>query len=175
MHNIPIGKDFPEKFNAIIETPAHSHNKYEYDEELDIIKLDRVMYGPGKHPLDYGFIPETRSEDGDHLDVMVYGTTVFPGCLLEVRPIAMLNKVDDGDIDKMILCVPVDDMHSEHINSLEDIGSHTPKLIADFFENYKKLKGKKVEIIGWEDAASAKAEVQRAYEVEKGHAPDGAR
>ena len=167
MHNIPIGKDFPEKFNAIIETPAHSLNKYEYDEELDIIKLDRVMYGPGLHPLDYGFIPETRSEDGDHLDVMVYGTTVFPGCLLEVRPIALLNKVDDGEVDKMILTVPTEDMKTSHIQSLEDIGPHLPKMIADFFENYKHLKGKKVQIVGWEDAAAAKAEVKRAYEAEQ--------
>lgn len=167
MHDIPIGQHFPDKFNAIIETPAHSHNKYEYDEELDIIKLDRVMYGPGKHPLDYGFIPQTRSEDGDHLDVMVYGTTVFPGCLLELRPIALLNKIDDGDVDKMILAVPTEDMHSDHVKSLADIGPHLPALIADFFENYKKLKGKKVEIVGWEDIDAAKAEIKRAYEVEQ--------
>ncbi len=167
MHDLPIGPDFPDKFNAVIETPAHSHNKYEYDEELGLIKLDRVMYGPGRHPLDYGFIPETRSEDGDHLDVMVYGTTVFPGCVLELRPIALLNKVDDGEVDKLILAVPTEDMHSEHVRTLEDIGPHLPKLIADFFENYKKLKGKTVHIVGWEDAASAKAEIKRAYEAER--------
>ncbi len=167
MHNIPIGQDFPETFNAIIETPAHSLNKYEYDEELDTIKLDRVMYGPGLHPLDYGFIPQTRSEDGDHLDVMVYGTTTYPGCLLEVRPIALLNKVDDGDIDKMVLAVAANDLINAHITKLDDVGPHLPKLIADFFENYKHLKGKTVKIIGWEDAAAAKAEIKRAYEAEQ--------
>ncbi len=168
MHNIPIGQDFPDKFNAIIEVPAHSHNKYEYDEEFDVIKLDRVMYGSAKHPFDYGFIPQTRSEDGDHLDVMIYGTSLFPGCLLEARPIALLNKIDDGDVDKMVLAVPVEDMHSEHINSLDDIGPHAPKLISDFFANYKSLKDKTVKIIGWEDAEAAKAEIKRAYEAEQG-------
>lgn len=166
MHNIPIGKDFPDKFNAIIEVPAHSHNKYEYDEELDVIKLDRVMYGSAKHPFDYGFIPQTRSEDGDHLDVMIYGTNLFPGCVLEARPIALLNKIDDGDVDKMVLAVPVEDMHSEHIFSLDDISPHAPKLIADFFANYKALKDTTVEVIGWEDAAAAKAEIKRSYEAE---------
>jgi inorganic pyrophosphatase len=167
LHNIPIGKDFPEKFNVIVEVPAHSLNKYEYDEELDIIKLDRVMYASSLHPYDYGFIPETRSEDGDHLDAMILGPTVFPGCVVEVRPLALLNKIDDGDVDKLILCVPAEDMKSDHIKSLDDISPHTPKLIADFFASYKNLKGKKVEIIGWEDLAAAKGEVKRAYEAEQ--------
>jgi len=166
VHNIPIGDNFPETFNAIIEVPANCHNKYEYDEKFDVIKLDRVMYGSARHPFDYGFIPQTRSEDGDHLDVMIYGTTMFPGCLLAARPIALLNKIDDGDVDKMVLAVPVEDMHSHHIMSLDDLSPHVPKLIADFFANYKALRGKIVTIVGWEDAAAAKAEIKRAYEVE---------
>ena len=167
MHDLPIGKDFPDKFNTVIEIPAHSHNKYEYDEELGLIKLDRVNYAALSHPFDYGFIPQTRSEDGDHLDVMLMGTTVFPGCVVEARPIALLNKIDDGDVDKMILCVPVDDTKSDHIRSLDDINSHIPKEIAHFFEHYKELKNKQVKIIGWEDAEAARAEIKRAYEAEK--------
>lgn len=167
MHNLPIGKDFPETFNVVVEIPAHSRNKYEYDEALGVIKLDRVNYAAMAHPFDYGFIPETRSEDGDHLDAMIIGTTVFPGCVVEARPIAMLNKVDDGETDKMILCVPVEDIKSEHIKSLDDINEHIPKEIAHFFERYKELKHKTVEIVDWEDAEAAKAEVRRAYDAEK--------
>lgn len=167
MHNIPIGQDFPEKFNVVIEIPAHSRNKYEFDEDMGAIKLDRVNYSALSHPFDYGFIPETRSEDGDHLDAMIIGTTVFPGCVVEVRPIAVLNKIDDGETDKMVLCVPVEDVKSDHITSLNDISEHIPKEIAHFFERYKELKHKTVEIVGWEDAAAAKAEVKKAYDVEK--------
>ncbi|HSX14663.1 MAG TPA: inorganic diphosphatase [Candidatus Saccharimonadales bacterium] len=167
MHNIPIGENFPESFNVVIEIPAHSRNKYEFDEGLGTIKLDRVNYAAMAHPYDYGFIPQTRSEDGDHLDAMLFGTTVFPGCVVEARPIALLNKVDDGEVDKMVLCVPVEDIKSGHITSLDDINDHIPIEIAHFFERYKELKHKTVEIVGWEDAAAAKAEVRRAYEAEQ--------
>jgi inorganic pyrophosphatase len=167
VHTIPIGKDFPEKFNVVVEIPAHSRNKYEFDEDLGVIKLDRVNYAAMAHPYDYGFIPETRSEDGDHLDAMIIGTTVFPGCVVEVRPIGVLNKIDDGETDKMVLCVPAEDIKSEHIKSLDDINTHIPKEIAHFFERYKELKHKTVEIIGWEGPEEAKAEVRRAYEAEQ--------
>lgn len=167
MHSIPIGKHFPDKINVVVEIPAHSRNKYEFDEDLGVIKLDRVNYAAMAHPYDYGFIPETRSEDGDHLDAMIIGTTVFPGCVVEARPIALLNKIDDGDVDKMILCVPAEDMKSEHIHSIKDINAHVPREIAHFFERYKELKNKQVQIIGWEDEVAAKAEVRRAYEAEK--------
>ena len=73
LHKLTIGKDAPEIFNVVVEIPKGSHNKYEFDEETGLIKLDRVLFSPMHYPLDYGFIPETRSEDGDHLDAMIIG------------------------------------------------------------------------------------------------------
>lgn len=169
MHNIPIGKDFPEKFNVVIEIPAGSKNKYEYNEEIDAIRLDRVQYTAMAHPYDYGFIPETRSDDGDHLDAFVLlDPSVFPGCVVVARPIGLLNMVDDGDRDEKIICVPDKDVRYDHITELDQLSPHIKLEIAHFFEHVKDLQNKVTTITGWEDAAAAKAEVKRAYDAEKG-------
>lgn len=148
--NLPKGDKYPEVFNVVIEIPKGSRNKYEYDEELDAIILDRVNYTAMAHPFDYGFIPQTRSEDGDHLDAFVLlDNSVFPGCVVAARPIGVLNMIDDGEKDEKIIAVPAKDPRFDHINDLKDISPHTPKEIQHFFEHYKDLQGKKVEIIGW--------------------------
>src|SRR4051812_39260899 len=104
--SLPLGEKSPEIINAVIEIPRGSHNKYEFDEKLGVFKLDRVLYSPFHYPLDYGFIPQTRSEDGDHLDVMVIGGDPVPqGCLVEVRPIGFMRMVDGGELDFKILAV----------------------------------------------------------------------
>ena len=91
--NLPRGDKYPEVFNMVIEIPRGSHNKYEYDEELDIIKIDRVNYAAMAHPHDYGFIPQTRSEDGDHLDAFVtLDASAQPGMMVEARPVGVLRR-----------------------------------------------------------------------------------
>lgn len=150
------GDKYPEVCNVVIEIPRGSHNKYEYDEELDIIKLDRVSYSAMAHPYDYGFIPETRSEDGDHLDAFVLlDASVFPGCLVEARPIGVLHMIDDGEKDEKIIAVPAKDPRFSHIKDLKDISEHTSKEIQHFFEHYKDLQGKKTEIVRWGDREDA--------------------
>jgi inorganic pyrophosphatase len=171
LQDVPVGQEAPDVINIIIEIPADSKNKYEYDEELHIIKLDRVAYTAMAHPYDYGFIPETRSEDGDHLDAFVLmDHSAYPGILVQGRPIGLLRMIDDGEHDEKILCAPVDDKRYDHIKDLGDISLHIPKEIAHYFEHYKDLKGKKVEILGWDNAAAAKAEVKRAMETFKSEA-----
>ena len=169
MHTLPIGKDAPEKVNVVVEIPKGSHNKYELDEELGVIKLDRVLYSPVHFPLDYGYIPATRSEDGDHLDAMIIGgDPVFPGCLVEVRPIGLLKMIDSGEEDFKILGVQVENPRLEVIKDLDDIESWNPHLlkeIAHFFKVYKDLQGKKVDIEGWEGTAAAKDEIRRASQA----------
>src|ERR1041384_4821564 len=104
---VRIGPHAPERVNAIIEIPRGSNFKYEYDEQLDIIKLDRVLHSPLFYPVDYGFIPETRSEDGAHLDVLVVVPAgSFPGCVMAVRPRGLLRMVDEKGEDYKILAVP---------------------------------------------------------------------
>ena len=164
--HVPIGKNSPDSFNAVIEIPKGSHNKYEFDEELGIFKLDRVLYSPMHYPLDYGFIPETRSEDGDHLDVLVIGSDpLFCGCVVAVRPIGILNMVDSGEPDAKILGVQVKNPRFENVKDIKDIEQHNPHLlkeIAHFFKVYKDLQGKFVEIQGWQGIEAAKAEIIKA-------------
>lgn len=160
---LPIGDKAPEVVNVVIEIPAGSKNKYEYDEELHVIKLDRVGYAAMAHPYDYGFIPATRSEDGDHLDAFVIlDHSVFPGCLVAARPIGMLHMIDDGEGDEKIICVPAKDPRYDHITELNQLTPHLPKEIQHFFEHYKDLQHKKTEVTAWGDAAEAKKTIQEA-------------
>lgn len=170
-HHVPIGAGAPAVVNAIIEIPKGSHNKYEYDEKLGVFKLDRVLYSPVHYPLDYGFIPETRSEDGDHLDILVIGSDpVFPGCLVSARPIGMMNMIDSGELDAKILAVQVDNPRFNKIKSLADLeawNEHLPKEVVHFMEVYKNLQGKKVEISGWLGVEEAHAEIVKSQEMYK--------
>jgi len=166
---IPVGDKAPEVINVVIEIPKGSSNKYEFDEELGLIKLDRVLYSPFHYPLDYGFIPGTRSEDGDHLDALVIGGDALPvGCVVSVRPVGMLKMIDSGDPDAKILAVQEKNPRFEKIKDIKDIEAYNPHLlkeVAHFFQTYKDLQGKKVEIQGWDDAAAAKAEIKKAEAV----------
>ena len=96
-HDIESGEDVPEIINVIVEIPKGSMNKYEYDKKHNMIKLDRVLFSPFHYPGDYGFIPQTLSEDGDPLDTLTLVTNpTYPGILIEARPIGLLEMEDDG-------------------------------------------------------------------------------
>ena len=92
LKDVPFGD--VEKFNVIIEIAQGSQDKYEYDEKLDIIKLDRVLFSAQRYPANYGFIPETRADDGDHTDVLVFSTNpIFPGAVVEARAIGYMKYI----------------------------------------------------------------------------------
>lgn len=146
-HNIKIGKDCPNSINVVVEIPKGSHHKYEYDEETDEIRLDRVLHSPVFYPTDYGFIPETRSEDGDHLDVLVIITQpLFPGCVVQVRPIGGLDMEDEAGKDWKIIAVAEKDPRLSTINDIGDLDEHYKKEIEHFFNVYKDLEKKWVNI-----------------------------
>lgn len=154
--NLPAGSDYPEKFNVVIEIPKGSRNKYEYDEELDVIKLDRVYTAAMSLPYDYGFIPQTRSEDGDHLDaILILDTQIYPGIVVEARPIGLLKMVDSGEADEKIIAVPTKDIRLKHIQSLDDLSAHFKQEVQHYFENYKNLENKVVQVTGWGDKDEA--------------------
>src|ERR1700729_734293 len=103
---LPIGENAPHRVNAVIEIPKDSVNKYEYDKQLHVFKLDRTLFSPVHYPGDYGFIPCTLGNDGDPLDVLVLvEAPSFPGCVMEVRPIGLLEMLDQGLGDEKVLCV----------------------------------------------------------------------
>ena len=167
--NVKIGDKAPEIINAIVEIPKDSQNKYEIDKKTGMVSLDRVLYSPMHYPADYGFIPETLAEDGDPADIMILGSDpLFPGCVVRVRPIGMLNMIDNGEQDNKILGVQADNPRFDSIKDISDIEkfhTHHLKEIAHFFETYKELQGKKVEITGWENAESAKKEILLARKM----------
>jgi inorganic pyrophosphatase len=155
--NVTIGDKAPDVVNVIIEIPAGSKNKYEFDKEMQAFKLDRVGYSAMAHPYDYGYLPNTLSEDGDPLDAFVLlDHSVFPGCVVAARPIGVINMIDDGDQDEKLICVPADDVRYNHITELDQISAHIPKEIQHFFEHYKDLQGKKTEITEIAGADKAK-------------------
>lgn len=168
INTIPIGKEFPEVVNTIIEIQKETRNKYEFDEELNIIKLDRVLHSTMFYPVDYGFIPETRAEDGDHLDMMVMtNSPVFAGCMLEVRPIGVLIMSDEHGMDEKVLGVPLNNPNYDHIQTLEDVSPHFLKEIVHFFETYKQLENKEVNVERWGTKKEAYQIIKKTFEVYK--------
>ncbi len=142
-HDIPLGDNAPEEINVIIEIPRGSNNKYEIDKETGLIKLDRANYSAASFPYDYGFVPQTFWDDGDPLDVIVMTTfPLYPGILVSVRPVAVINMVDDGESDYKIIAVPTEDKRWDDVQDLNDINGHTIKEFQHFLETYKALKGK---------------------------------
>ena len=146
-HDVSLGKNAPEEINVIVEIPKGSHNKYELDKESGIIKLDRANYSDAPYPVEYAFAPRTLWDDGDAIDVLLLATWNVPtGVLVETRPVALMEMIDEGESDYKILGVPVKDQRWNDVQDLDDINQHTLKEIKHFFETYKELKGGKVTV-----------------------------
>jgi inorganic pyrophosphatase len=154
------------QFDVTIEIPRGQRNKYEVDHKTGRIRLDRYLYTPMAYPADYGFIEDTLGEDGDPLDAMVLlPQPVFPGVVIEVRPVAMFKMVDEAGGDDKVLCVPAGDPRWDHITDLSDVPALELEGIKHFFMHYKDLEpGKYVEAADWVGRAEAEAEVERSRE-----------
>jgi len=151
--------------NVLIEIPAGSKNKYEFDKELGAFALDRVLYSAVQYPYDYGFIPNTLADDGDPLDGLVMmDQPTFPGCIIPARPLGMLLMIDGGDRDEKLLCVPAKDPRYANYKSLADVPQHRLDEIAEFFRTYKNLEKKVTEIQGWEGLEAVNALVARCIQ-----------
>nr|WP_199307240.1 inorganic diphosphatase [Alkalinema sp. FACHB-956] len=152
--------------NVLIEIPAGSKNKYEFDKDLNAFALDRVLYASVMYPYDYGFVPNTLADDGDPLDGMVImDQPTFPGCVIAARPIGMLEMIDGGDRDEKILCVPDKDPRYANVKSIKDIPQHRLDEIAEFFQTYKNLEKKSVEILGWKDVDAVMPLVEQCIQA----------
>lgn len=143
-------------FDVLIEIPKGSRNKYEYDFELKKIRFDRMLFSSMMYPGDYGFIPKTLALDGDPLDVLVLtAEPTFPMCVMEVKPIGVFHMADEKGPDEKLICVPVSDPIWGKRNDVFDLNPHRLKEIEHFFQVYKDLEKKKVDVGGWGDAAEA--------------------
>lgn len=154
------------EFDVTIEIPKGSRNKYEVDHETGRVRLDRFLFTSMGYPADYGFIENTLGEDGDPLDALVLlPESVFPGVIVEARPVAMYKMTDEAGGDDKILCVPASDPRWDHIQDLKDVPEFELAAIKHFFERYKDLEpGKYVKGSEWVDRAAAEAEVQASFQ-----------
>jgi len=167
LHDVPAGT--AEEMNVIVEIPKFAKNKYEIDKETGMIALDRVMHTAQDYPFDYGFVPQTLFDDGDALDVVLLTTyPLAPGILVKARPVAIMEMVDGGERDDKVVAVPVDDPRFAEIQDLGDINKHFIKEMTHFFETYKKVQNKEVQVGEWHGVAEAKTAFQKsraAYEA----------
>jgi inorganic pyrophosphatase len=151
-------------FEAVIEIPRGSRNKYEVDHETGRVHLDRVLYTPFVYPVDYGYFDKTLGGDGDPLDALVLlEFPVYPGVVVNVRAVGVLPMEDDGGMDEKILCVPAKDKRWEHIQDINDVPEQTKNEISHFFEHYKDLEpGKWVKLGEWANKAEAERLIAEA-------------
>ncbi len=166
LHDIPSGEKGA--MNVIVEIPRFSKNKYEIDKETGIIALDRVMHTAQDYPFDYGFVPRTLFDDGDALDVVLLTThPLLPGILVKARPVAIMEMIDGGDRDDKVVAVPVDDPRFNDVQDLEDLNKHFVKEMTHFFETYKKIQNKEVQVGEWHGKDKAEAAFEKSVEAYK--------
>jgi inorganic pyrophosphatase len=155
----PQADAFPGVVEIVVEIPRGSRNKYEYDEAVGVYRLDRVLSSAVFYNFDYGFIEGTRADDGDHTDaLLIIDEPTFTGCHVWARPIGGLEMRDEKGFDFKTLCVAIGDPHQQHIERLEQVRPHRLVEIEHFFNTYKMLENKAVEMVGWRD-------LERALEV----------
>jgi inorganic pyrophosphatase len=157
LYDIDPGPDSPELVRVVIEIPKNSSNKYEYDGNLGVFRLDRALYSPMHCPGDYGFIPGTLAEDNDPLDIIVLvDEPSFTGCLMEARPVGLLHMVDGKENDQKVLGVPNQNPRFDSIHTMDQVFPHIRKEIEYFFSIYKELQGVKTEMKGWSGPREAR-------------------
>ena len=156
INELDPGPQCPQTVRMIVEIPKNSANKYEYDVALGVFKLDRPLFSPMHYPGDYGFVPGTLGGGGDPLDVLtLVEEPSFPGCLMEVRTLGLLDMVDDAQADQKILAVPASDPRFDSMRNVRDLPDHKRREIEHFFQIYKELEGKTVHTRGWLDLEQA--------------------
>jgi inorganic pyrophosphatase len=163
LHDISIGKKAPKIFNAIIEIPKGTDNKYEFDKKTGLMKLSRVLYSPVHYPANYGFIPQTLWEDNDPLDVIVVSNhAISSSILVEARPIGVLKMIDQKQHDDKIIAVPIADPEFKNTKLLNDLSEHFLKELKHFFQIYKELENKKVKILKFGTKKEAENSIKKA-------------
>lgn len=155
-HDVTPGSKLPQEFNSIIEIPFGSSVKYELDKTSGLIKLDRILYSAVYYPANYGFIPQTFAEDDDPLDVLVLcQETVVPLTIIHARTIGLMTMIDSGKKDHKIIAVATEDPEFNSYHEASEMPAHRALMLRRFFQDYKQLEGKSVEVDDIRPAAEA--------------------
>jgi len=164
-HDITPGENLPTDFAAVIEIPMGSNVKYELDKQTGLLRLDRVLYSAVHYPANYGFIPQTLAEDDDPLDVLVLcQEPVAPLTIVNARAIGLMTMIDSGKRDHKILAVAVDDPEYNGFRDASDLPPHRLAILRRFFQDYKMLEGKAVEVDEFQPAQFSVQIIQNALE-----------
>jgi len=146
-HDLSPGEHVPKEFNAVIEIPLGSSVKYELDKTTGLIKMDRVLYSAVYYPANYGFIPQSLAEDDDPLDVLVLcQEAVVPLTIMHARTIGLMTMIDSGVKDHKIIAVATADPEYAEYHEAKELPPHKLAMVRRFFQDYKQLEGKKVEV-----------------------------
>lgn len=146
-HDVTPGENIPREFTAVVEIPMGSSVKYELDKKTGLLRLDRMLYSAVYYPANYGFIPQTYAEDDDPLDVLVLcQEAVAPLTLVQARTIGLMTMIDNGKRDHKILAVAIHDPEYAHVHEFTDMPPHRLMMLRRFFQDYKQLEGKAVEV-----------------------------
>lgn len=164
-HHVSPGEKTPGIVTGIIEIPQSSRAKYELDKDSGMLKLDRVIYSSMHYPANYGFIPKTYCDDKDPLDIMILSQIkMVPMCLVSAKVIGVMRMLDGGEMDDKIIAVAEHDMSVNHYNDISELPEHFLKELRNFFEDYKKLENKTVEVEDFQSAALAREIIAKSFE-----------
>ena len=164
-HDVTPGENLPHEFTSVIEIPKGSNIKYELDKETGLLKVDRMLYSAVYYPANYGFIPQTYAEDDDPLDVLVMcQEPVAPLTLVKARAIGLMVMIDAGKKDHKILAVAANDPEYSHVEHLNELPTHRLAMVRRFFQDYKLLEGKTVEVDDFLPAEEALPIIEKSLE-----------
>lgn len=167
-HGADYGNQVPDIVNALIEIPQGSRTKYEIDKETGLLKLDRVIYSSFHYPVNYGFIPQTLGEDGDPLDILVLCSQPIQAlCLVQATVIGNMQMIDSGEKDDKIIAVATRDPSVNHITSIDELPKHFISELKNYFEQYKVLESKQVQIEEFQKKETAFTIIYGAIELYK--------
>jgi inorganic pyrophosphatase len=137
-------------FDAVVEIPKGSRVKYEFDEKTHRFRINRVLPNSVAYPLNYGFVPNSLSTDGDPSDILIPSVDALEqGCIVEVRPVGVLYMIDGGEEDHKVFAVPTFDTYWKSIHNINQVPRDLLIEIKHFFKIYKQLGGKKVKVKHW--------------------------
>lgn len=168
-HDIPLWNNNRTHINAFIEIPKWCFVKYEFNKELNVLEVDRILSAPStSYPFNYGFLPQTwNEEDNDPLDVIVLSLySFFPQCIVPCKLIWGIKVIDNGESDYKIIWVAPDKYYT-WVEDVTDLSEIEKQDIVYFLEHYKDLEGKKVEVIDWDSRGEAIAHLEKAFETYK--------